>query len=200
MNKLLRKSVLLLGVSFLWAMCAFMVPSLASAASWVGSGHLHSSNFGFTAPAVNTGESCRDITIHTFRHNPIVLTITGITFGPCHGAGSGNGCTVTAAATNLPWTVTAVSTTNIQIHGVHLDFRFETTPPGLVNPCSLHGLDITIRGTLGLGIGTQTVYDASQKTITFTNTTGLTTTASGSSFATVANGPLVATGSLNILD
>jgi hypothetical protein len=69
-----------------------------------------------------------------------VATITGANFANCHGdIGSAVGCTVTATGTNFPWRVTAVTTTDIEIHGLDIDTAYETTP-GTLNECANNGL------------------------------------------------------------
>jgi hypothetical protein len=179
------------------------MPSMASASSWVGSGDIHSGNLGFHALGiVSDATACSSVTFQTFRQSAAVLTITSATFSRCHGnAGASLGCTITATGTKFPWTATAVSTTDIRIHGVHIDVRAETTP-GVDPPfCSDAGLDFTLTGTLGLGVGTQTVWDPLGKTVTFNNTSGLSEHAAalGINNRTVTvNGSVVATGSLNI--
>jgi hypothetical protein len=178
------------------------MPSMASAASWVGAGDLHSSNFGFlTLGAVPSSSACSAVTFNTTVDNAAVLTITGASFNRCHSFGGPFvGCTITATGTKFPWRATALSTTDIRIHDVHIDLRFETTPPAGSTPCNAIGNQLTVTGTLGVGFGTQTVWDPSIKTVTFTNTTGLTAHFLGviGNLAFVLNGSAVATGSLNI--
>jgi hypothetical protein len=100
----------------------------------------------------------------------------------------------------FPWTATALSTTDIRIHGIHIDIRFETTPTSMV-ACPLNGVGLALTGTLGLGIGTQTVYDPLGRRVTFNNTTGLTADlgAGGGPGATIT-GFLATTVTLNIAD
>jgi hypothetical protein len=95
-----------------------------------------------------------------------------------------------------------VTTTDIRIHDVAIDVRFETTPPAGSVACANNGTTVTLTGTLGLGIGTQTVWDAVAKRVTFTNTTGLAAHIDGvvNNIGTVVNGSAIANGTLNIAD
>ena len=152
MEKLSRKVVLLF--AGVLALGAFVMPSLASASSWgaVGSHHvLTSSNIGFVAhtTAGQVTSNCTDSSF-TFR---VISTadaqVTSGTFGGnCTASGPAVGdCTVTTALTGLPWTATAVTTSNIQIHGVNIDITFEQPPAGGV--CvNFPGQRIRITGTL----------------------------------------------------
>jgi hypothetical protein len=200
LKKVSKKSMLLLGAVL--ALCAFVMPSMASAESWVGSGDIHSANLGFQSfGAVPSTSACNAVTFNTTVDNAAVLTITTASFSRCHGSGGmAIGCTVTATGTKFPWRATAVSTSDIRIHDVHIDVRFETTPPAGGTACNANGRDVTLTGTLGAGFGTQTVFNPATKTVVFTNTTGLTAHVLGviPNLATVVNGSAVATGSLNI--
>jgi hypothetical protein len=154
------------------AACALVMPSTASAASWgpVGSHHLlHSPDFRFQSPSLGTiTSSCPNLSF-TFR----VLSASDAQISTafsnvCTADGTNIGaCTVTWTATNLPWTATAVTTSNIQIHGIDMDFTYEQTPLGLCQ--TIAGLRIKITGTLTGGI-----WNASQHEITYTNADGLT--------------------------
>jgi hypothetical protein len=53
---------------------------------------------------------------------------------------------MTSAATNFPWTATAVTTSNIEIHGVNIDFILEHHPGD--STCNANGLQMRITGTL----------------------------------------------------
>jgi hypothetical protein len=44
------------------------------------------------------------------------------------GNGAAANCTATLTPTGFPWTATATSTTNIQIHGINIDVVVENTP------------------------------------------------------------------------
>jgi hypothetical protein len=50
-------------------------------------------------------------------------------------------------ATGLPWTATAVATSNIQIHGVNIDLKYDQSPSGTC-PAFFVGLNQTLTGTL----------------------------------------------------
>jgi hypothetical protein len=198
LKKVSKKSLLLLGAVL--ALCAFAMPSMASASSWIGSGDIHSGNVGFQSfGAIPLTWACNAVTFGTLRHSASVLTITTASFSRCHGSGgAATGCTITYTGTRFPWTATAVSTSNIQIHGVHIDVRFETTPPAGSTACALNGNEVTLTGTLGLGIGLQTTWTPGSRTVDFTATTGLTGHAPGVALNTLVNGSAVATGTLNI--
>jgi hypothetical protein len=134
-----EKSMLLLGV--VMALCAFVLPSVASAGSWspVGTsdGRLDSADLGFSVPAVGSGTAC----------TASMFSITGASFANCHGVGAGVGCTTTATGTNFPWRMTPTDTTRIEIHGLDIDVWFETTP-GTLNECVHTGTNIRLTGTV----------------------------------------------------
>jgi hypothetical protein len=154
MKKFSKKGILLFAAAL--ALCAFMMPSIASASSWgvVGSHHtLDSPNLGFTFLNGVLGSITTSCTRSSFTANVAStqnLEITTATFGGlCTWTGPGIGtCTATTVGTKFPWTATAVTTENIQIHGVHLDVFFENVP-GLGNSClNFAGQNLTITGTL----------------------------------------------------
>ncbi|HEX5922890.1 MAG TPA: hypothetical protein VFY45_03600 [Baekduia sp.] len=152
MKSLSQRSVLLFGVVL--AVCAFVVPSFASAASWsvVGTTHqLFSPNLSFTAglPPVNYGWSCAASEFHVEVFSASRIEITGAQFQGCTGFGSNLtlGCTVTLRATGLPWTATAVATDNVQIHSIHVDVTFESKPD--LSTCNVPADNqFTLTGTL----------------------------------------------------
>ncbi|HEX5923651.1 MAG TPA: hypothetical protein VFY45_07450, partial [Baekduia sp.] len=129
MKMLSEKSVLLFGVAL--AVGAFAAP-MAAAASWsvVGTTHqLTSNNLQFSQAiggGLSIGASCATAQFDTDVTSASRLTITGGRFDNCIGTGIAAGCTVTSTKTRFPWTVTAPTTTTIQIHGVHIDWWFET--------------------------------------------------------------------------
>jgi hypothetical protein len=174
MKKFSKKSVLLFAGAM--TVCAFAMPSIASAASWgvIGSEHtLHSANLGFTAdvtPIGAIGSSCAESTFTIDVRNAAALTITSATFRNCTGFGGAVGdCTVTPVATNLPWTATGTTTSNIQINGVRIDVRFETKPGAAAGSCAfVHNQDILVTGTLNSG-----VWDPAAHQVTYNQATGL---------------------------
>src|SRR4051812_28423857 len=94
-----KKSVLLLGAVL--ASCAFVVPSVASAASWspVGTtdGRIDSANFGFSLPALGSASGCGATSFGVTVDSAAVATITSASFSRCIGdLGFGSGCTLTA--------------------------------------------------------------------------------------------------------
>jgi hypothetical protein len=141
------------------ALCAFVMPSMASASSWgiVGSHHaLDSPNLGFTHTFPIIGALTTSCTRSSFTANVSStrnLEIVTATFGGlCTWVGPSIGtCTATTVGTRFPWTATAVTTENIQLHGVHLDVFLEDVP-GLESSCrTINGSALSITGTLSTG-------------------------------------------------
>jgi hypothetical protein len=135
------------------AVCMFALPSAASAASWgpLSSHHtLDSPNLGFTSSFLGgTTSQCVQSSFTTRVTSAQNLEITSASFNGCTVSGPSIGtCTGTLVATRLPWTATAVTTSNLQIHGIHIDGRSEQ-PPGS-NLCAAFavGLLTTLTGTL----------------------------------------------------
>jgi hypothetical protein len=144
-----NKSMLLLGAVL--ALCAFVVPSVASAASWTPfgttDGRIDSANLGFSVAALNAGWSCTATTFSVRVDSAALMTVTGASFENCHGdVGIGVGCTVTATGTGFPWSMTAPDTTTVQIHGDDVDAVWETTP-GTPNECVSNGSNMRVTGT-----------------------------------------------------
>jgi hypothetical protein len=186
MRKFFRKGVLLF--AGVMAVCAFAVPSMASAASWgvIGTSHtLTSTNLAFAAHTVIgvSGSSCRDARFVADVRSAAELTITSGTFNNCAGSGIATGCTVTATGTSFHWGGTGVTTSNVQISGVRVDIRFETRPAGPLGSCALEGQDLTLTGSLNGGS-----WGAAGHEVTYTGATGLTShsAALGSSAVTVS--------------
>ena len=197
-----KKSVLLLGAVL--ALCAFVLPSVASAASWspasTSGGRIDSSNIGFSIPATGSGSSCTSSTFSVTVHSAAVATITGASFNNCHGdVGSGVGCTTTAVATNLPWRATAINTTDIILHGVDIDVSFETTP-NTPNECTNTGLNIRLTGSVTASFTPNAVATARRFDFGpggsgfFAHVPGVGT------LSAVARGQATPTGLLNVLD
>jgi hypothetical protein len=153
MKKLLKKGVLLF--AGVMAVCAFAMPAMSSAASWgvVGTEHtLHSANFGFTTTHPMLGaisSSCAESTFTLDVRNAAALTITNASLKNCTSSGPNIGdCAVTTIATTLPWTATGVTTSNVQIHDIRIDWRFETKPGGAAGSCTqVNGESIVLTGT-----------------------------------------------------
>lgn len=153
MKKLTKKSVMLFAATM--AACAFALPSVASAASWgvVGSHHtLDSPNFGFTQTFGGSGmtSSCTSSSFTARVLNGGDLSIQSGSFGGlCTFGGSAVGdCTLTLQATGFPWRATAVTTSNIQIHGIDIDITFENPPAATGGVCNVPGLKETLTGIL----------------------------------------------------
>jgi hypothetical protein len=196
------KSLLLLGVAM--ALCAFALPSVASAASWapVGTsdGRIASGNLGFsfTPPfAVPMGWVCTASSFNVTVDSAAVATITGVSFADCHGVlGTFVGCTTTATAINLPWRATPVDTTRIEIHGVNVDVSSATTP-GTLNECPNTGLNVRWTGTPTVSF---TPGAAGARRFDFNGTTGLSAHYPGFPTAPfTVLGTAVPTGLLNII-
>jgi hypothetical protein len=77
---------------------------------------------------------------------------------------------MTLTASKLPWTVTGLSTTNIQIHNFHVNILYENTP-GNPTACPLNNVPVTWTGTLTSP--TQTHWDGTAHQITLNNVAGL---------------------------
>jgi hypothetical protein len=144
-----QRGVLLFGVML--AVCAF-VPSLASAASWfqVGTHHeLFSPNLSFTAtfPIIGqAGSQCNATELTGDVVSANTIEITGAVFKDCMGTFGQSQCSATPTTNSFPWTVTATSTTNVQIHGLDVSVVFENTP-GNPNACQTPGT-VRVTGTL----------------------------------------------------
>lgn len=145
------KGTLLLAVAM--AVCALAMSSPASAASWgvIGTQHaLDSPNLGFTMPSVSLFSFCAAASFVADVASAAALRITDVTIKNCTAASPLIGhCTVTPVATNLPWTATGTTATSVQIHGINIDWRFETLPGSAPGSClSMHNQSMTWTGTL----------------------------------------------------
>ena len=149
-----KKGVLLFAGAM--AVCAFVLPSMASASSWGPIGNadhvLDTPNIGFSSSNFAGAPATSSCTSSSF--TAVVLSAADVQIragafgGLCTASGAAIGtCTATATPTRFPWTATAVTTSNIQIHGVHIDIRFEQ-PPGQNTCVNVVGADLTLTGTL----------------------------------------------------
>jgi hypothetical protein len=158
MKQFSKKGVLLFVGAM--AMGAFVLPSVASAASWgpVGTHHtLDSPNIGFTSTTA-AGQITSQCTRSAFTTRVLSaghMEITAASFGGvCTTSGTSLGdCTVTTVPTRLPWTATAVASNNIQIHGVVIDTTFAEVP-GLPGRCTGFIGQFTLTGTISGGTWT----------------------------------------------
>jgi hypothetical protein len=193
-----KKSMLPLGAVL--ALCAFVLPSVASAASWapVGTtdGRIDSGNLGFSS-AFLFGMSCTSSTLSVSVDSAAVATITSASFANCHGdIGSNVGCTQTWVGTNFPWRVTPVDTSRIEIHGVDIDVSFEATP-GTLNECANAGFNFRWTGTT---IASFTPGAAGARTFDFNGGTGLFAHIPGlGTVGFTLRGTAVPTGLLNVI-
>jgi hypothetical protein len=209
MKNLSHKSALIF--AGVLAVCAFAVPSTASAASWasLGTHQLFSPNLSssFTIPALGTfGWSCADTEFDAEVVNAQVIEITGAAFRSCtggrppFGTPGNDDCTLTATGLNFPWTATARLTTDIQIHRVDVTLIYDTTPGGTT--CSLAGAQARLTGTLTGGSFDPSPIGANRR-LTLRNPTGLTAHLLGTgvnSPATVTGDIRDTTGTLNVVD
>jgi hypothetical protein len=186
MRKFSRKGILLF--AGVMALCAFAVPSMASASSWgtIGTEHtLTSNNLSFFAHTAigSIGSSCADSRFTVDVRSAAELTITSGAFNNCSGTFNATGCTVTATGTSFHWGGTGTTLTNVQISGVRVDVRFETRPGGPLGSCAVENQDVVLTGTLNSGSWISAGHEA-----VYTNATGLTShsAALGSSVATVS--------------
>jgi len=149
MKKFSKKGVLLFAAAM--ALCAFAMPSMASAASWgvIGTEHTLDGNLGFSNDASNVQSDCAQVQFTVDVVSAAVIEITTGSFRQCTAGGAIGSCTATSTPTGFPWTATAVTTSNIQIHGVDIDVSFENHPGSLA--CGAVGASVRITGTLSGG-------------------------------------------------
>jgi hypothetical protein len=183
MKRFSKKSVVLF--AGVMAVCAFAVPSMASAATWgpVGGNDqvLTSTNLGFiTDAAVPAGSSCATASFTT-TVTATALDITSATFVNCTGVGATANCTATPAAQNLPWTATPG--TPVVIDRVHVRVLFEHKPGGA--SCAANGGAATLTGTLGGG-----VWSNATRTLELASATGTTSHFGGASSPATVNGTI----------
>ena len=173
MKKFSKKSVWLFAA--VMALCAFAMPSMASASSWgplANPEHTLDGNLGFVSHVSSINSDCARVQVTLDVVSAAVIEITGATFRDCTAAGAGIGtCTVTATGTNFPWTATARTTSDIQIHGVNIDVFFENHPGSAA--CGAAGVPLRITGTLS---GARWTGNVGERVIDFP---GLSTGATG---------------------
>lgn len=174
------------------AVCAFAMPSVASAASWgpVGTEHtLDSANLGFTAISQFIGpitSSCSSSSLTARVTNAAVLTITGVSFLGCTTVNPTIGtCTTTWTATGLPWSATAITTTTVQIHAVRFDVIYENSPGSTSCLKDATGIPITVTGTIDGG-----QWNPGSHEVLFSNASGLVSDPSTTLFTYAGPAPL----------
>jgi hypothetical protein len=187
MRKFSKKGAVIFGAAL--AVCAFVMPSMASALSWgtVGSAHtLTATNLGFIVHTTSgtAGSTCKDVNFTSNVATAARLTITAATFSNCTGQGAlGTSCGATAAPTGLPWSATGVTTNNVQIHAVDIDVAF-------TGACALANTSSRVTGTLTSG--TWTGNGAGQHSVNLNTGAGLSAhTALGTFPITITGGGLV---------
>lgn len=202
MRTLCRKSLLLFGAVL--AVCAFVGPSMSSAASWAPLGATFAGtyeDFSWTQTVpVHLGMSCEHVEFDIDIDLPLVITVTSASWKNCSGSFSATGCTATTTGTGFPWKMTAPSTTNIQIHSVRMDVRFETRPPAGSTACALNGVAETLTGTLTGGSWDPSATGTNRR-VTFRSDPGLTShSALGSSPVLVSGSMRSPAGTMNLFD
>jgi hypothetical protein len=163
----MKKSILK-GALLLTSMIALAAPAGASATVWgpVGSTGTIKSTYAIASSAAGGVMTWQCNTPQQYGYtvrNPAsaTLNITSATLGSCFTTGMYPGCTVTQAATGLPWTATAAGTTiTLNVGNVNLTFS---------GTCSWSGLTLQESGSLAFG-----TWSAATHTATFSSSPGLT--------------------------
>jgi hypothetical protein len=210
MKKFSKKGVLLFAAAM--ALCAFVLPSMASAASWTPAGgadqRLDSADLGYTFTSSVFGQFVSSCTRSSLTGQVVsgqTMNITAALFGGhCVGifpgvGGGGATCTLTLAPTNLPWQATATTTTNIQIHNIRIDLTYEDTPGDpRCSGVGLAGRSLIITGTLRNGVWT----GGNDRRIIYSNAEGLVTHSAATgenNLPITVRGTFTSTGTLNVL-
>lgn len=177
MTKCLKAGALLFAAAM--AVCAFVMPTLAPAASWgpIGSEHtLDSPNLAFTSTQFGGSAiaSCRTSRFTGDVRSAAILTITSAVFSDCTASSIGGfgDCTMTWVGTRFPWVATAPTTTNIQIHDIHFEVTY-TDIPGSPGSCGGFVNDQVLTWTGTLAGGQWTGNGAGQHEVIFSNAEGL---------------------------
>lgn len=174
MNKFSKKGALLFAAAM--ALCAFAMPSTASAVSWDPLGTtqtITSPNLGFTSnPGVQVVSSCTSSTFDVDVVSATTLEVTNATFGGhcvlVFPSIAGALCTMDMSGTRFPWTITASSTTDIRLDNVHIDVTFTQTATGNC-PASFVDQRLTITG----GTTSGGSWDAATDELTLNDAEGL---------------------------
>jgi hypothetical protein len=166
------------------AICAFAVPSSATAASWgvIGTAHtLTSTNLTSTAHLSGggtIGETCATTQLQADVMDASIVTVTNASFTNCTGTGVGGDCLVTKRAVDLPWRIT-IST--FALHG-HIETIYENKASG--PPCPTP-ITMTWKGLTRPG-----TWNAALHQISYANATGWTATSA------LGNLPATVTGTI----
>ena len=193
-RSLLRRTGLSLGIC---ALSIAAAPGLASGASWgsIPSTHpLVATDFGVSIhTAVGPlGFSCASSQFDADVRDAARLTVTTASFVRCSGIQLSLGCTATVSATALDWTATGLTTSNVTIDGVRMDFVPETKPGSM--DCFPNGLSFSLTGNIVGGL-----WSAAAHAVTFINSTGLIShSALGTNVATVSGTLRDVTGMLTL--
>ncbi len=167
MKKFSKKSVVLF--AGVMAVCAFALPSMASALSWApvgGADHaLTSTNLSFaTEGAASIGSSCAQSSLTAVVISGATAHITGSSFTNCMGIGAAQPCTATPVGSNFPWVATP--TNPVVIDRIHVSVVFENTP-GAGSACPVP-ITVTLTGNLTAG-----AFNNVEHGITLAGATGL---------------------------
>jgi hypothetical protein len=186
MKKFASKSVLLFAM--MTAMCA-VAPSMVSAASWSPLTNPHhtidSANAGFVIDSNGTASVCRESTLTATVTSASDLRITSASYRRCTASGPAIGsCTMTVAATGLPWRATPTSTSTVTFDGVHIDALLENHPGDAA--CTATGVTIRFTGSINNG-----GWNNASRHVTLPGTTGLVSHSPlGNGVPATANGTL----------
>ncbi len=163
MKKSVQKSALLF--TSMVALAAFAMPAAASAVVWgpVNTTGALDGPVSTQSAALGLGFTCtQHLAIHTRTPASSTMDITGATYSACTGQSSVASCAITPVATGLPWTASALSTSNVALNGFNVNVTFSGAT------CPISG-SLPWTGTVAGG-----VWNAATHTVTYTSATGLT--------------------------
>jgi hypothetical protein len=176
----MKKSILK-GALLLTSMIALAAPAGASAGVWgpVGStGTLKSTNslvvhsIGSSSNIEWTCTTPQQFGYHVRNPASGTLDITSATLGNCSTVAPYSGCTITQAATGLPWTATASGTTALQLNVGNVNLTFSGT-------CGWAGATVQMSGSMLVP------WVAASHSAVFSNASGLSVKYMGSLLETI---------------
>lgn len=159
-------------------------PAMASAVDWSpGGSHTASGSLSMTVVANGVTTTCDTVTAGiTLDATGPGGTVDSLALEDCYVATPGfEDCTVDAAATGLPWEITALSTSSVTIATPSFQNTYGGGPS-----CPLNGLTAAVSGASIVGS-----YSNASNTLTFTNAGGMSSSTLG---PVVINGSLVIPG------
>jgi hypothetical protein len=187
MKTFARKGAVLFASTF--ALAAFAMPAVSSAAVWgVGgtSGNLNSGPFTTNVPGQGWGWTCSSSHLGYHVRGPAssTLDITAATYSGCVGTGGlrGPNCAFTLAATGLPWTAVGTTVGNVSLNIANIDVTMTGTG------CAFGAGTLQESGTVAGG-----AWSAPGHSVTYNNVTGLSLRAGG---AVVVAAPAVTLSSM----